>query len=185
MKTFNEAMQALGIEELRKTQEAPIKAIRERVDTLVIMPTGSGKSLIYQLPAVMWEPWLTVVISPLKALQADQVEALRKKGISAALLNSSLTTDEREQVLRDIRAGAFALLYIAPEQLKNQAVRDVLEKIDIAHVVVDEAHILARDKDSFRQAYNLIAEFVDELKERPVVAAFTATATQHDRKVIV
>jgi len=185
MKTKLEGLKVLEIAKLRDPQIGPVKSILEGRDTFVVMPTGGGKSLIYQLPAVMWEPRLTVVISPLKALQEDQVSALQKKGVSAAFLNSSMTKADREHVLLNIRTEKLALLYIAPEQLQNSEVRSALERGTIAHLVIDEAHILARDQDSFRKAYSQIGDFLDTLEERPVVSAFTATATADDRHLII
>jgi ATP-dependent DNA helicase RecQ len=171
--------------QLRDAQVQPLKAILEGYDIVVQMPTSGGKSLLFQVPAILWRPRLTVVISPLKALQSDQVKVLRAKGVEARLLNSSLAPDERKATLRAIREKALTLLYIAPEQLQNTEVLEALEKADIALLAVDEAHVLAHTQDSFRRSYRKIGKFVNNLPKRPLVAAFTATATRRDRRTII
>ncbi len=173
-------LKKLGIENLRPQQEAPLEAILASRDVIVLMPTSGGKSLLYQLPAAIDQaPALTLVISPLKALQTDQVTALTRKGIHAAVLNSDLSDAERKAVLHDMieRGG---LLYLAPEQLQNAEVADALSRADIARVAVDEAHVLPQTKDDFRQAYGKIGAFLDRLPHRPQVIALTATATKAD-----
>lgn len=178
-------LEKLGIEELRETQRAPVQAILGGNDTLVMIPTGGGKSFIYQYFALAKEGSLTVVISPIIALQRDQITALEKKDIRARLLNSSLSDSERKRVLQEVKSGELVLLYIAPEQLKNSEVREALEVADIAQVAVDEAHILAHDQYGFRKAYAEVGDFIDCLPRRPVVTAFTATATKQNRKIII
>ncbi len=182
--TRNEALGMLGISELRKHQMEPVRAVCEGRDVIVRMPTSGGKSLIFQLPALMWAPRLTLVFSPLKALQADQVMALQEKGVKARMLNSSLSTAEREHVLREVQQKEATLLYLAPEQLGNKEVKEALKNADIAMVAVDEAHILARDQDGFRKAYKKIGRLIAKLDNRPVMSAFTATATARDQRVI-
>ena len=181
--TYNlyEGLQKLGITNLRQQQEAPMQAILEGKDTIVLMPTAGGKSLLYQLPAVMDDAGkLTLVISPLKALQLDQVEALCSKGIRAAVLNSDLSPAEHHAVLEDMTTHG-GLLYLAPEQLRSPAVDEALQSCPIlTRIAVDEAHILPQAKDDFRKAYGKIGSFIDSLSLHPQVIALTATATRKD-----
>lgn len=176
-----EGLQKLGITNLRQQQEAPMQAIFDGKDAIVLMPTAGGKSLLYQLPAVMDDTGkLTLVISPLKALQLDQVESLHSKGIRAAVLNSDLSAAEHRDVLEDMtkRGG---LLYLAPEQLRSPAVAEALQSCPIlTRIAVDEAHILPQAKDDFRKAYGKIGSFIDSLPRHPQVIALTATATRKD-----
>ena len=175
-----DGLQKLGITNLRQQQEAPMQAIFDGKDAIVLMPTAGGKSLLYQLPAVMDDTGkLTLVISPLKALQLDQVDALRSKGIRAAVLNSDLSAAEHSSVLEDMtRRGG--LLYLAPEQLQNMAVADALRTANLTRIAVDEAHTLPQAKDDFRKAYGKIGSFIDSLPRHPQVIALTATATRKD-----
>ena len=175
-----DGLQKLGITNLRQQQEAPMQAIFDGKDAIVLMPTAGGKSLLYQLPAVMDDTGkLTLVISPLKALQLDQVDALRSKGIRAAVLNSDLSAAEHSSVLEDMtRRGG--LLYLAPEQLQNMAVADALRTANLTRIAVDEAHTLPQAKDDFRKAYGKIGSFIDSLSLHPQVIALTATATRKD-----
>lgn len=173
-------MQKLEVANLRPAQEAPLRAILSGADALVLLPTGGGKSLLYQLPAVMdGEGKLTLVVSPLRALQQDQVAALTAKGIRAAVLNSDLSPARHSAVLRDACAHG-GLLYLAPEQLQNAAVVDMLTHADIVRIAVDEAHILAQTQDDFRRAYAEIGRFAAGLPRRPQLLALTATATKAD-----
>ena len=159
-----DGLQKLGITNLRQQQEAPMQAIFDGKDAIVLMPTAGGKSLLYQLPAVMDDTGkLTLVISPLKALQLDQVDALRSKGIRAAVLNSDLS---------------------APEQLQNMAVADALRTANLTRIAVDEAHTLPQAKDDFRKAYGKVGSFIHSLPHRPQVIALTATATLNDVSLI-
>lgn len=174
-----EALKKLGIANLRLQQEAPMEAILNNEDVIVLMPTSGGKSLLYQLPAVMEHGSLTLVISPLKALQLDQVESLHSKGIRAAVLNSDLSAAEHRDVLEDMtRRGG--LLYLAPEQLQNMAVADALRTANLTRIAVDEAHTLPQAKDDFRKAYGKVGSFIHSLPHRPQVIALTATATRND-----
>lgn len=157
-----EALQKLGIANLRPQQEAPMEAILNNEDVIILMPTSGGKSLLYQLPAVMEPDSLTLVISPLKALQLDQVESLRSKGIRAAVLNSDLSAAEHRDVLEDMTEHG-GLLYLAPEQLQNMAVADALRTANLTRIAVDEAHTLPQAKDDFRKAYGKIGSFIDSL----------------------
>ena len=175
-----DALHKLQIEKLRHEQEEPLRAILSGADVLVIMPTGGGKSLLYQLPALLDAgPSLTLVISPLRALQQDQVSALTEKGIRAAALNSDLTQKEHAKILEEM-CKAGGLLYLAPEQLENPMVESVLCEAKIARIAVDEAHTLLQVKDDFRKAYGRIGEFIETLPHRPQIVALTATATCGD-----
>lgn len=176
---LTEALKKLGIANLRPQQEAPMEAILNNEDVIILMPTSGGKSLLYQLPAVMEPDSLTLVISPLKALQLDQVESLRSKGIRAAVLNSDLSAAEHRDVLEDMTEHG-GLLYLAPEQLQNMAVADALRTANLTRIAVDEAHILPQAKDNFRKAYGKIGSFINSLSLHPQVIALTATATRKD-----
>ena len=178
---LTEALKKLGIANLRLQQEAPMEAILDGKDVIVLMPTSGGKSLLYQLPAVMDDTGnLILVISPLKALQLDQVESLRSKGIRAAVLNSDLSAAEHRDVLEDMTEHG-GLLYLAPEQLRSPAVAEALQSCPIlTRIAVDEAHILPQAKDDFRKAYGKIGSFIDSLSLHPQVIALTATATRKD-----
>lgn len=180
IETIAAGLQKLEVANLRPAQEAPLRAILSGADALVLLPTGGGKSLLYQLPAVMdGEGKLTLVVSPLRALQQDQVAALTAKGIRAAVLNSDLSPARHSAVLRDACAHG-GLLYLAPEQLQNAAVVDMLTHADIVRIAVDEAHILAQTQDDFRRAYAEIGRFAAGLPRRPQLLALTATATKAD-----
>ena len=173
-------LKKLGVTNLRPQQEAPLRAILASEDVIVIMPTGGGKSLLFQMPAILDHGQrLTLVISPLRALQTDQVGALRSKGVCAAVLNSDLSTTEHHTVLQDAVEHS-GLLYLTPEQLQNAAVAEALRQTNVARVAVDEAHILPQVKDDFRKAYGEIGTFIETLPKRPQILALTATATPND-----
>ena len=181
---LTEALKKLGVANLRPQQEAPMEAILDSKDVIVLMPTSGGKSLLYQLPAVVEHGSLTLVISPLKALQLDQVDALRSKGIRAAVLNSDLSAAEHRDVLEDMTEHG-GLLYLAPEQLRSPAVAEALQSCPIlTRIAVDEAHILPQAKDDFRKAYGKVGSFIHSLPHRPQVIALTATATRNDVSLI-
>lgn len=171
-----------GYDAFRDQQENIIDTIMHREDTLVIMPTGGGKSVCYQIPALMFEG-ITIVISPLIALMKDQVESLLQNGISATFLNSSLTQSELRQRVREIGEGAHKLVYVAPEGLASGAFYEISKNMNIAFVAVDEAHCISQWGHDFRPSYQSIAGWIQTLPSRPVIAAFTATAThavKHD-----
>ena len=164
-----------GLESFRYPQEEIIESILNEQDTLVIMPTGGGKSLCYQLPALLMEG-VTLVISPLIALMKDQVDALKAKGIAAAMINSSQSWPEQQAILASLKAGELKLLYIAPERFRSRAFTDSLKGIDISLVAVDEAHCISQWGHDFRPDYLRLGEALHYLGH-PLCAAFTATAT--------
>jgi ATP-dependent DNA helicase RecQ len=165
-----------GVNKLRPGQQAVIDSVLEGRDTLAIMPTGSGKSLCYQIPASML-PGATVVVSPLISLMKDQLESLQEMGIVAAQLNSSLSREEELQALDGIRSGASRIVFCTPERLTNPDFLAVLKAIEISLLVVDEAHCISQWGHDFRPAYLEIGAAVAAL-DRPPVLALTATATE-------
>jgi ATP-dependent DNA helicase RecQ len=170
-----------GYDSFRPGQEEAVDAILSGRDLLAVMPTGAGKSLCYQIPALLL-PGMTIVISPLISLMKDQVNALRETGCAAAYLNSSLSTSEYMRTIGDIRAGDVKLLYIAPERLQRAALPLPDEGIPL--VVIDEAHCVSQWGHDFRTSYLEITGFINSIEPRPVAAAFTATATPRVREDI-
>ncbi|MCL1798931.1 MAG: DNA helicase RecQ [Eggerthellaceae bacterium] len=169
-----------GYDAFRPGQEALIDALLARRDVVGIMPTGAGKSLCYQVPALMMEG-ITIVVSPLIALMKDQVGALTQAGVAAAFINSSLRPQEVGEVIRDAKAGKYRIIYVAPERLSNPLFMGFCTAADIAMVTVDEAHCVSQWGHDFRPSYREIARFVAALPARPIVGAFTATATAQVR----
>lgn len=173
-----------GHETFRPAQETVIDHILSGKDVLAIMPTGAGKSICYQIPALMLEG-VTLVISPLISLMRDQVTALVQNGIPAAYLNSSLTARQHAEVLRRARAGAYRMIYVAPERLMTEAFLAFAKEVNIPMVTVDEAHCISQWGQDFRPSYLKITDFIAQMPKRPVVSAFTATATNRVRRDIV
>ncbi|PWI57880.1 ATP-dependent DNA helicase RecQ [Sulfoacidibacillus thermotolerans] len=165
-----------GYDAFRAGQEKTIQGILEGRDTVGIMPTGGGKSICYQIPALLYDR-LTVVISPLISLMKDQVDALQHLGIAATFINSTLAFTEVRERLRNAARGAYRLLYIAPERLESEEFSALLQILQPALLAIDEAHCLSQWGHDFRKSYLAIAPFLQKLSPRPVVAAFTATAT--------
>ena len=172
-----------GYESFRPGQEEIINNILKGRDVLGVLPTGGGKSICYQLPALMMDG-ITLVISPLISLMKDQVDALNENGISASFINSTLTRDEYKKTLSDISRGHVKLLYISPERLENDFFIEFIKDLNINFVAVDEAHCISHWGHDFRPAYKLIPSIYDVLGEIPV-AAFTATATKEVRDDII
>lgn len=166
-----------GYDTFRPGQERVIDSILARRDIMAVMPTGSGKSVCYQIPAVLL-PGITLVISPLISLMLDQVSALNSNGIRAAYLNSTLTPRQMSLALQRAAAGAYKIIYVAPERLETEGFRRFAEAADISLIAVDEAHCVSQWGHDFRRSYTGIKGFVASLPRRPVVAAFTATATE-------
>jgi RecQ family ATP-dependent DNA helicase len=171
-----------GHDSFRESQEAIIKRILRKEDAFVVMPTGYGKSVCYQIPAIAFslaEEGLTLILTPLQALMRDQVQSLHRQGIfRATYINASLTPVERSQRLRGIRYGWYNLVYLAPEQLRNSQTLEAIRSREISLMVIDEAHCLSQWGHDFRPDYMNAADFLNSLPSRPVVAAFTATATE-------
>ncbi|MBC3798642.1 DNA helicase RecQ [Acetobacterium tundrae] len=165
-----------GYDDFKEGQEKIIQAVLNGEDVLGIMPTGGGKSLCYQLPAMQMEG-ITLVISPLISLMKDQVDALTEMGISSTFLNSSLNDATYNQRLEGIQKNQYKLLYIAPERLNANSFLELSKQLNIAMVAVDEAHCISQWGHDFRPHYQEIPRFIESLPHRPVVAAYTATAT--------
>jgi len=165
-----------GYDSFRKGQEEIIRAIISGQDALAVMPTGAGKSLCYQIPALLL-PGITLVISPLISLMQDQVKALNASGIHAAFINSSLTEAEIAKSLGLARQGAYKIIYVAPERLENMGFVQFALSTKISMVTIDEAHCISQWGQDFRPSYLKIVDFIENLPNRPIVSAFTATAT--------
>lgn len=176
--------ECFGFSSFREGQEALIDAILAGRDAFGVMPTGGGKSLCYQIPALLLEG-LTLVVSPLISLMKDQVAALKEAGIPAAYLNSSLNAVQQREVLRRAELGAYRLIYVAPERLLTDSFLYFAEGHRISLLAVDEAHCVSQWGQDFRPSYLDIPTFVRFLPQRPVVAAFTATATDEVGKDVV
>lgn len=177
-----------GYDSLRAGQQELIEGTLDGRDVLGIMPTGAGKSLCYQLPALMMgaeEGRVTLVISPLISLMADQVKALNQAGVHAAYINSTLTENQIRLALEYARQGRYTLVYVTPERLGTAPFLEFACNADIAMVTVDEAHCISQWGQDFRPSYLEIARFIDRLPARPVVSAFTATATDMVRQDII
>lgn len=166
-----------GYTSFRPSQEAPVESLLKSEDVVAIMPTGAGKSICFQIPALC-KSGLTVVFSPLISLMKDQVDGLVDQNIPAALINSTLTQTEFNKTMYDVRSGNIKLLYIAPERLGSNFFCNVLRSMPISQVIVDEAHCISQWGHDFRPSYRLIGDWLASLPKRPVVGAFTATATK-------
>ena len=167
-----------GYTSFRPAQEAPIASLLRNEDVIGIMPTGAGKSICFQIPALC-KAGLTIVFSPLISLMKDQVDGLLVQNIPAALINSTLTQEEFNKTMYEVRSGKIKLLYIAPERLGSNFFCNVLRALPIAQVIVDEAHCISEWGHDFRPSYRLIGEWLNSLPKRPIVGAFTATATKY------
>lgn len=166
-----------GYTSFRPAQEAPVESLLKNEDVVAIMPTGAGKSICFQIPALC-KSGLTVVFSPLISLMKDQVDGLVDQNIPAALINSTLTQTEFNKTMYDVRSGSIKILYIAPERLGSNFFCNVLRSMPISQVIVDEAHCISQWGHDFRPSYRLIGDWLASLPKRPVVGAFTATATK-------
>ena len=183
MDKFSVLQQYFGHRTFRPGQEQMIDAVLSGRDVLGVMPTGAGKSVCYQVPALLM-PGLTIVVSPLISLMKDQVAALKEEGVSAECLNSAMAEGEYMAVLRSTLNGGFKILYVAPERLLTDSFLYLAANVPISLVAVDEAHCVSQWGKDFRPSYLKISEFISRLPSRPVIAAFTATATEEVRQDI-
>lgn len=186
---INESAQSVlekyyGYKSFRKGQEDIINSIIEGKDVLAIMPTGGGKSICYQVTALMLDG-LTIVISPLISLMKDQVDTLKDMGVEAEFINSTLNSSEENEVINKIERNVVKILYIAPERLESAGFLNIIGRCSISQVAVDEAHCISQWGHDFRSSYKKIAHFINILKERPIVTAFTATASEEVREDII
>lgn len=177
---LNKARQILqkfyGYEDFRPGQKKVVESLLNRNDTVAIMPTGAGKSICFQIPALLFEG-VTLVISPLISLMKDQVDSLRQLGIAAVYINSSVSKAQLYKDLQDISAGFYKIIYIAPERLTSEYLPDSFKNLNISMVAVDEAHCLSQWGHDFRPSYRNILNFTNSLRIKPIISAFTATAT--------
>lgn len=178
MKRYELLKSHFGYDSFRRGQNEIIDSIMGERDVLAIMPTGGGKSLCYQLPALMLEG-ITIVVSPLIALMKDQVDGLVESGVKATYINSSLSTKEGNARIEGVINGDYKLVYVAPERLLSESFYYMLKNTVLSLVAVDEAHCISQWGHDFRPSYKNIPSFISRLERRPIVAAFTATATKY------
>lgn len=185
MKKANRILQKYwGYDELRPAQVKPIQAILEGKDVLGVMPTGYGKSICFQIPALIL-PGTTIVFSPLISLMKDQVDKLQSKGISAEFINSSLDDKQTKEVFQDVANGKVKILYVAPERLRSKKFLSLLSDIKVSMVTIDEAHAVSEWGHQFRPFYRRIPRTYDYIKGDFVISGFTATATSFIREDII
>ncbi len=173
-----------GYKCFRKGQENIISNIIDGNDVLAIMPTGGGKSICYQVPALIFEG-LTIVISPLISLMKDQVDALKDMGINGEFINSSISSAEENRVIDNIRNGQCKILYVAPERLESLNFLNVISECSVSQIAIDEAHCISQWGHDFRTSYTKVFGFIKLLKTRPIITAFTATASEEVREDII
>lgn len=185
---LNKARQILkkfyGYEDFRPGQKKVVESLLNRNDTVAIMPTGAGKSICFQIPALLFEG-VTLVISPLISLMKDQVDSLRQLGIASVYINSSVSKAQLYKDLQDISAGFYKIIYIAPERLTSEYLPDSFKNLNISMVAVDEAHCLSQWGHDFRPSYRNILNFTNSLRIKPIISAFTATATPEVKTDII
>lgn len=169
-----------GFDSLRRGQYEIINSILSGRDTFCLMPTGGGKSLCYQIPAILMQG-ITIVISPLISLMKDQVDNLTSAGIKGAYINSTQTLDTIKEILLEASMGEYKIIYVSPERLESKIFRDMIKNLNISQIAIDEAHCVSQWGHDFRKSYLQIEKFYDILKSNPVISAFTATATQEVR----
>ena len=184
MTKFDVLKKHYGHTSFRPAQEALIDALLSERDVLGIMPTGAGKSICYQIPAMMLSG-VTIVVSPLISLMKDQVAQLRQADLPVAYLNSSLTVAQSQEALRRANQGRYKIIYVAPERLTSESFIDFAQETDISLIAVDEAHCVSQWGQDFRPGYLRISNFVDALPKRPIIGAFTATATTAVKRDII
>ena len=173
-----------GYDTYRDGQEILIDAILNGRDALGIMPTGAGKSICYQIPALLMQG-ITLVVSPLISLMKDQVQALNQAGIHAAYINSSLTENQISKALALASRGQYKIIYVAPERLETYGFLEFAREADISMITIDEAHCISQWGQDFRPSYLKIVQFINALEKRPIISAFTATATENVKEDIV
>lgn len=173
-----------GYKTFRRGQEAIIDEIIGGKDVLAIMPTGGGKSICYQIPALMLDG-ITIVISPLISLMKDQVDTLKEMGIKGALINSTLSAIEENEVINGLEKGEIKILYIAPERLESYEFINTISRCNISQIAVDEAHCISQWGHDFRMSYRRVSHFISLLQNRPIITAFTATASEEVREDII
>lgn len=176
--------QHFGYTAFRSGQKEIIDNILAGLDVVGIMPTGAGKSLCFQVPALMLEG-ITLVVSPLISLMKDQVQALRVNGVPAAFINSTLTWPQTIKAIENARYGQYKIIYVAPERLETSEFIEFSRNADISMITVDEAHCVSQWGQNFRPGYLKIGGFIEKLAKRPVISAFTATATHEVREDII
>ena len=184
MDKYSVLKQYFGHRGFREGQEQLVDCLCSGRDVLGVMPTGGGKSVCYQVPALLL-PGVTLVVSPLISLMKDQVMALKHAGVPAAYLNSSLSAAQMATVYRRMAAGTYKIIYVAPERLESEGFIAAAQALQISLLAVDEAHCISQWGQDFRPSYRMIPLFLSQLPLRPVVGAFTATATQAVRRDIV
>lgn len=184
MDKFDVLRKYFGYSAFRKGQEEMVDCLLSGRDALGIMPTGAGKSICYQVPAIMFGG-VTIVVSPLISLMKDQVNALVQQGIKAAYINSSLTDTQYDKVLKNAAFGIYKIIYVAPERLDSVSFINLCRRIKISMVAVDESHCVSQWGQDFRPSYLNINKFIASLPKRPVIGAFTATATDEVKKDII
>ncbi|MEG0019719.1 MAG: DEAD/DEAH box helicase, partial [Oscillospiraceae bacterium] len=177
MDKFETLHQYFGFSAFREGQEYIIDEILKGKDVIGIMPTGAGKSICFQLPALMMEG-ITLVVSPLISLMKDQVMALKQEGVKGAYINSSLTAAQSYKAVDNMRCGLYKIVYVAPERLLNEDFLAAIANLKIDILAIDEAHCISQWGQDFRPSYTQIPQFIKSLPNRPVIAAFTATATE-------
>ena len=173
-----------GYDSFREKQEEIITSILEGKDVVTIMPTGGGKSICYQVPALILDG-LTIVISPLISLMKDQVDNIKNMGIKSAYINSTLSENEIKSILNDVIKNEVKILYVAPERLESTEFLNLITRVKISQIAVDEAHCISQWGHDFRSSYRRISKFIDLLVYRPIITAFTATATDEVRRDII
>ena len=173
-----------GYDTFRPGQESIINTLLSGRDSFAIMPTGAGKSICYQVPALLL-PGITLVISPLISLMQDQVKALNESGIHAAYINSSLSEAQIAKALQLAQRGCYKIIYVAPERLESSSFLLFARNTEISMVTVDEAHCISQWGQDFRPSYLKIVDFIKELPKRPILSAFTATATEEVKEDVL
>lgn len=179
-KIFYALKKYYGYSTFRRGQFEIINSILNGRDTFCLMPTGAGKSICYQIPATLFQG-ITIVISPLISLMKDQVDNLIESGIKAAYINSTQNMDIIKKILLDASMGDYKIIYVSPERLESRIFRDMIKDLQISQIVIDEAHCVSQWGHDFRKSYLEISKFYKILKNKPIISAFTATATEEVR----